>query len=136
MRNRRKHIEDAVEVDMTPMLDIVFIMLIFFIVTTSFVKESGIELLRPQKHVDNPPIIPDQRPIVIEISANNDVSVSGRLIDIDAVRANIETAKAQSPKSAVIVRAHQDAASGIVVKAVDQSKLAGAVAVTVLKKPS
>ncbi|MET1256316.1 ExbD/TolR family protein [Aliikangiella maris] len=133
MRRQRKQYDDDSEVDMTPMLDIVFIMLIFFIVTTSFVKEDGIEIARPPA---NPP--PDQpinpnRPILISINANSDVEMDGRLIDVDAIQPNIETARAKKPKAAVVVMADESAKSGVVVRAVDQAKLAGAGTVTVIK---
>ena len=85
MRKHRSHNEDETEVDMTPMLDIVFIMLIFFIVTTSFVKEDGIELNRPAA---NPPETPNEsptRPILIEINENSEVSIKGRMIDVKAI---------------------------------------------------
>ena len=133
MRKHRNHNEDETEVDMTPMLDIVFIMLIFFIVTTSFVKEDGIELNRPAA---NPPETPNEsptRPIVIEINENSEVSIKGRLIDVKAIEANVQSARAKSPKSLIIVRAHESATSGVVVSAVDQARLAGADKVTVVK---
>ena len=133
MRKQRKHAEDDTEVDMTPMLDIVFIMLIFFIVTTSFVKEEAIEIGRPPA---NPP--PDQpkspqRPILITIDGNSDVTMAGRLIDVDAIQPNVETARAKRPKASVVVMADESARSGVVVRAVDQATLAGAGAVTVVK---
>lgn len=133
MRKHRKHNEDETEVDMTPMLDIVFIMLIFFIVTTSFVKEDAIVLNRPAA---NPPETPNEsptRPILIEINDNSEVSIKGRLVDVKAIRANVETARAKSPKALVIVRAHESATAGVVVSAVDQARLAGAEKVTVVK---
>ena len=133
MRKHRSHNEDETEVDMTPMLDIVFIMLIFFIVTTSFVKEDGIELNRPAA---NPPETPNEsptRPIVIDINENSEVSLKGRMIDVKAIEANVQSARAKSPKSLIIVRAHEAATSGVVISAVDQARLAGADKVTVIK---
>ncbi len=135
MRRSRKNNEDETEVDMTPMLDIVFIMLIFFIVTTSFVKEDGIVLNRPPA---NPP--PDQpenpkRPILISINDNSDIEMDGRIIDVDAIQPNVETARAKRPKAQVVVMAGESAQSGLVVRAVDQAKLAGSGEVTVVKEP-
>ena len=132
MRIRRKINPQETEVDMTPMLDIVFIMLIFFIVTTSFVKESGIVVNRPpsEQNHDPQPII---TPILIEIDANNDIRIGGRFIDLDSIQANVETARSRNPKAPVVVKVHEAATSGIVVRAVDQSKLAGAGQVTVIK---
>ena len=133
MRRLKKQLNgDTTEVDMTPMLDIVFIMLIFFIVTTTFVKEDGIELGRPE--VSSPTTAP--KSILISISDLNDITLDGRLIDIDAVQANVETARAANPKSSVVIKAHQASKSGVVVRAVDQAKLAGAGSVMVVKSDS
>ena len=133
MRKHRSHNEDDTEVDMTPMLDIVFIMLIFFIVTTSFVKEDGIVLNRPAANPPETPNEPPTRPILIEINENSEVSIKGRLIDVKAIEANVQSARAKSPKALVIVRAHESATAGTVISAVDQARLAGADKVTVVK---
>jgi len=131
--NQRVPPEQQAEIDLTPMLDVVFIMLIFFIVTTSFVKEDGIVLNRPAA---NPPETPNEsptRPILIEINENSEVSIKGRLIDVKAIEANVQSARAKSPKALVIVRAHESATAGTVISAVDQARLAGADKVTVVK---
>jgi biopolymer transport protein ExbD len=136
MRKNRNATDAESDVDMTPMLDIVFIMLIFFIVTTSFVKEDGIVIHRPSK-VDDPIPNPDpKRPIVIDISDTSEVTMSGRIVDSKAIRANIETARSQNPDAIVIVRAHDSATAGVVISAVDQSRLAGVEKVTVVKPAS
>lgn len=135
MRKFRLRKEAETEVDMTPMLDIVFIMLIFFIVTTSFVKENGIVIMRPAKN-DNPLPTPDSQPIVIDINDNSEISIAGRFVDTNAIRANVETARAKSPQSIVVVRAHQLASVNSVISAVDQSRLAGVSNVTVVKPAS
>ncbi len=135
MRKFRLRKEAESEVDMTPMLDIVFIMLIFFIVTTSFVKENGIVILRPASNTDNP-TKSDISPILIEINDNSEVSIAGRLVDTNAIRANVETARAKNPNSIVIVRANELATVNSVISAVDQSRLAGANNVTVVKPAS
>lgn len=131
-RKHRHVIEDETEVDMTPMLDIVFIMLIFFIVTTSFIKEAGIEITRPNNNQSEAPPNPTS-PIVVRISDTGDVSLAGRLIDVAAVQANIETARSKKPKAAVIVQVHENAQTGILVRVVDQAKKAGIPQVTVTK---
>ena len=86
---RRHHIEDEAEINITPMLDIVFIMLIFFIVTTSFVKEQGLEVSRPS---NSPPkeIKQKKGPIVVKIDAAGLISVKGRILEPRAVQANLE----------------------------------------------
>lgn len=133
MRKHRKHSDDETEVDMTPMLDIVFIMLIFFIVTTSFTKEDGIVIDRPAAAPDKTDDKTPTRPIIIEINDLSEVTMGGRLVDVEAIRANVETARANSPKALIIVQAHEDAKTGVVIRAVDQAKLAGAEKVTVVK---
>jgi len=135
MRRARKHYEDETDVDMTPMLDIVFIMLIFFIVTTSFTKEDAIVLNRPKPSPDTEVVPPEHlRPIVIEIDDLSIIRMDGREIDPNAVRANVETARAKKPKAAVVVVAHEKAKAGVVVSSVDQAKLAGADQILVDKK--
>ncbi|MDH5433473.1 MAG: biopolymer transporter ExbD [Gammaproteobacteria bacterium] len=135
MRRARKHFDDETEVDMTPMLDIVFIMLIFFIVTTSFVKEEAIVLNRPKPSPDTDVVPPEHlRPIVIEIDDLSVVRMDRREVDVNAIRANVETARAKKPKAAVVVVAHEKAKAGVVVSAVDQAKMAGAEQILVDKK--
>jgi len=136
MRRKNKYDTAETEVDMTPMLDIVFIMLIFFIVTTSFVRESGIVIQRPSANKDDKPDIDNPAPILIDISDTSEVSIAGRLVDPNAIRANVETARSASPESLVIVRAHESANTGVVITAVDQARLAGAEKVTVVKPAS
>lgn len=126
MRKRPKHADEEAEVDMTPMLDIVFIMLIFFIVTTSFTKESGVDLSRP---APVPPDTPQNKekiiPIVFVIDQNDIVTMDGREIDFRAVGANVEREKAKYPKSAVIVNVHPDASNEAMIKVVDAAREAG-----------
>jgi len=131
MRRAPKHSDDEAEVDMTPMLDIVFIMLIFFIVTTSFVKESGIELSRPSNAPDQPEDSKSTIPILFVIDANDVITLDGREIDFRAVGANVERKKAKNPKSAVIVNAHPDSTTDTLVKVVDAARKAGVTQVNV-----
>ncbi|PVZ72632.1 biopolymer transporter ExbD [Pelagibaculum spongiae] len=107
---------------MTPMLDIVFIMLIFFIVTTSFVKESGIDVHRPTAATAT---TVDKANIIIAIEANGAVWIDKRQIDIASVRANIEQLKVENPEGAVVIQADVDSRSGLVVEVMDQVRLAG-----------
>ncbi len=126
MRKRPSHDEDETEVDMTPMLDIVFIMLIFFIVTTSFTKESGVDLSRPAAVPPDAPQ-PEKRkvPIIFVIDQNDIVTMDGREIDFRAVGANVEREKAKHPKSVVIVNVHPDASNEAMIKVVDAARQAG-----------
>ncbi len=133
MRKHRHVIEDETEVDMTPMLDIVFIMLIFFIVTTSFIKESGIEINRPES-TDTPPPESSISPIAIRISDTDDVRIGTSLIEVAQVEARVSAALAKRPKAAVIVQAAEAAHTGIVVGVVDAVRKAGIERVTVLRE--
>ena len=108
-RLRRGNSEEEADIDLTPMLDVVFIMLIFFIVTASFVKETGIEISRPdQTPQDTPPPEDENQNIVFQVSANNEIWINGRRIDTRAVRANIEQLYAENPEAAVIIQAHKE----------------------------
>ncbi len=133
MSRRHRHvIEDETEVDMTPMLDIVFIMLIFFIVTTSFIKEDGIEINRPNKNQSEAPPNPTS-PIVIRISDTGDVTIGVSLIEVAQVEARVSAALSKKPKAAVIVMTSESARTGIVIGVVDAVKKAGIAQVTVMK---
>ncbi|KPK57980.1 MAG: biopolymer transporter ExbD [Gammaproteobacteria bacterium] len=124
MRRRiATHGEEA-EINITPMLDIVFIMLIFFIVTTSFVKEVGIDVNRPS----NAPVQEQKMSevIAIRIDETGMISVQNREVDIRAVRANIESELATKPEAAVVVISDRDADAGLLVRVIDQARVAGA----------
>ena len=133
MRKNKRRDDDDTEVDMTPMLDIVFIMLIFFIVTTSFVKESGIDINRPKP--DKSEQESNIRPILIAIDENSEITMGSQIVDVDAIIARVQVARAQRPKAGIVVMAHADAYSGLVVRAVDSAKLAGGGTITVVREP-
>ncbi len=119
---------DETAIDMTPMLDIVFIMLIFFIVTTSFVKEAGLEVNRPTASSAQ---TVKKGNIMVAIGAAGDVWVDKRRIEVDAVRANIERLSAESPDGAVVIQADTEANAGVVVKVMDQIKMAGVESISI-----
>ena len=128
---RRKHrANDEAEINITPMLDIVFIMLIFFIVTTSFVKEKGLEVSRPSS---TPPkeITQSKGPIVIKIDANGNITLKGRMLENMAVEANLEREKAEKPESPLIVAAHPEAETDSLVTVLDAAKAVGIGSVSV-----
>jgi biopolymer transport protein ExbD len=112
------------------MLDIVFIMLIFFIVTTSFVKEKGLEVSRPSK---SPPkeIEQDKGPIVVRIDSAGLISVKGRILEPRAVVANLEREKAEKPASPLIVAAHPEADTEALVTVLDAARAVGIESVNV-----
>ncbi len=129
MRRRQREYDEA-EINITPMLDIVFIMLIFFIVATSFVKEKGIEVSRPS---NSPPkeMKRNKGPIVVKIDANGNIMMKGRMLDRMAVGANIEREKAEKPDSPLIIAAHPDADTAALVTILDAAEAAGVASVSV-----
>jgi biopolymer transport protein ExbD len=122
MRRRRDRRKSESEVNLTPMLDVVFIMLIFFIVTASFVKESGIEISRPGASTA---VRKEKGNILIAISADNQIWMNRRQVDPRALRANIERMHAENPQGAVIIQADKEAKTGLLVKVMDAARSAG-----------
>jgi biopolymer transport protein ExbD len=117
---------------MTPMLDIVFIMLIFFIVTTSFVKESGIDVNRPGAQTTERK---ERGNILIAITSQNDIWIDKRQIEVRAVRANVERLHAENPEGAVIIQADKESKNGLLVEVIDQTRLAGVTNVSIAATP-
>ena len=120
--------EEETEINMTPMLDVVFIMLIFFIVTTSFVRETGVEVNRPL--AESSEKLP-QNAILIAITSSNQIWVDRHRIDARAIRRNIERLLAENPDSTVIIQADETAPTGTLINVLDQTKLAGAKSIAV-----
>lgn len=120
---RRKEVDDS-QIDLTPMLDVVFIMLIFFIVTASFVNESGLAVDRPPTS-DQPPPDSENTNIVFRVSESNDIMLEGRRIDIRSVRANVERLHAEKPEAKVVINAHPKAKTETYVLISDQAREAG-----------
>ena len=127
---RRRHSDDEAEINITPMLDIVFIMLIFFIVTTSFVKEKGLEVSRPS---NSPPreVKQDKGPIVVKIDSSSLISVKGRVLKPGATEAVLEREKAEKPASPLIIAAHPAADTESLVTVLDAAKAVGIESVSV-----
>ncbi len=122
MRRRQDRRKNESEVNLTPMLDVVFIMLIFFIVTASFVKESGIEISRPGASTA---VKKERGNILIAISAHDQIWMNRRQVDPRALRANIERAHAENPQGAVVIQADKEAKTGLLVKVMDAARSAG-----------
>ena len=122
MRRKRKNISDENPLDLTPMMDIVFIMLIFFIVTTSFVKETGVDISR---HNAETAERDEKGNILVAITENNEIWIDKRRVDLKAVRANIERLKIEYPEGSVIIQADMLSKSGLLVETMDQIRLAG-----------
>ena len=114
--------EAETALDMTPMLDIVFIMLIFFIVTTSFVKESGVTVSTPQAESASQQ---ENANIFIAITADGEVWVDRRPVDSRSVRAIVARLHADNPEGSVIIQADEEASTRMLVDVMDQVRLAG-----------
>lgn len=127
MIRRHRHADEA-EINITPMLDIVFIMLIFFIVTTSFVKETGIEVSRPTANTAKKQ---QKGNILIAIRDNGEIWMEKRQIELRAVRANVERAHAENPEGSVVIVADRGSETGTLVEVMDQVKLAGVEAISI-----
>jgi biopolymer transport protein ExbD len=128
-RHSFKPTEEENEVNLTPMLDVVFIMLIFFIVTASFVKEAGIDVTRPDSNQQQQES--KKKSILISITRTNEIWIQKRRVDVRAGRANVERLLAENPESAVVVQAAEDAENGTFVRVLDQARLAGAINVSI-----
>ncbi len=114
--------EEESEINITPMLDVVFIMLIFFIVTATFVKEAGIEVNRPDAATA---VKQEKANILVAIGPNNDIWIDRRQIDIRSVRPNIERLHAENPEAPVIIQPHPESSTEAMIHIMDSARLAG-----------
>ena len=114
--------EEEATIDMTPMLDVVFIMLIFFIVTASFVKEAGIDVNRPDAATA---VKKDRANILVAISDKGEIWINKRRIDERAVQANIERLHAENPQGTVVIQADKKATTETLIKVMDAARSAG-----------
>lgn len=122
MARRKSAIEEETEINITPMLDVVFIMLIFFIVTTSFVRETGIDPNRPEAWTAT---TKERGNILIAVSSTNEIWMNKGRVEIEQIRAMVEAALAESPESSVVIVVDEDAATGNLIDLMDQVRLAG-----------
>lgn len=109
-------------IDLTPMLDVVFIMLIFFIVTATFIKESGIEVNRPSAVTA---VTQERASILVAIDAQNNIWIERRQVDFRAVRPNIQRLHMENPQGAVVIQADQESKTEVLVKVIDAARAAG-----------
>ncbi|MEM7330287.1 MAG: biopolymer transporter ExbD [Pseudomonadota bacterium] len=114
MRGRNIKSSNEANVDLTPMLDIVFILLIFFIVTSTFIQEDAIALEPPPPSCAKCPK-PETQSILIYVDAANTVRIGGDLYDIGNVRSGVERRRAEMPTAAVIIQAHPEARTGTII---------------------
>ena len=133
---RRSQISSAVaeeeDINLTPMLDVVFILLIFFIVTANFIKEPGLEVNRPDAETS---AIQENAAILIAIGATNDIWIDGRRIDVRQVKANITKLLADNPQGSVVIQADEKATADSIIAVMDQSREAGVFAISLASEP-
>ena len=128
MRRKRQRNTEESDIDITPMMDVVFIMLIFFIVTATFVKESGIDVTRPDAQTATKQ---NRVGILVAINEYNEIWINRREVDINAVRANIERLHAENPQGGAVIQADKNAQTGTLVEVMDQIRLAGVQAISI-----
>ena len=122
-RVRSQQSQEEGEIDLTPMLDVVFIMLIFFIVTATFVKEIGLDVNSPDKNQNVKDA--DKQSIVVQITNRDRIRIRGRDVDVRAVRANIERLHAENPEAPVVVQPHPDSTTNTMIQVMDAARQAG-----------
>ena len=122
--NIKKVEENNGEIDLTPMLDVVFIMLIFFIVTATFIKEPGIEVIRPDSVTSDK--IKNQS-ILVAISSTNDIWINKTKIDSRTVKTVIERMHAENPKGAVVIQADNESTAEMFAIVADAAREAGVI---------
>jgi biopolymer transport protein ExbD len=127
-RHSRRQSGGIAEINMTPLIDMVFILLIFFIVTTSFVKETGVDVNRPSAKTA---VEKERANILISIRENDEIWMDQRQIDRRAVRANVERMYAENPEGSVIILADEEAKTGLLIEVMDQARLAGVATVSI-----
>lgn len=119
---RRQSKQEEAQIDLTSMLDIVFIMLIFFIVTSSFVRESGVEVNRPTA---SNVVSQKEAGIFVAVTSANDIYIDKRMVDVERVQATLEHLLLDKPDASLVIQADEHAYSGTVVKVMDAAKGAG-----------
>lgn len=120
-RNRRQRRKSA-ELNMSPLIDMIFILLIFFVVTTSFVKEAGVDVQRPVAQTAE---AKESTNVVLAITKENVIVVEGKPIDVRSVQSYMERFLMQNPNGSVVLAADRDSRSGIVIQVLDACRLAG-----------
>ena len=120
------------DINITPMLDIVFIMLIFFIVTTSFVKEPGVDPVRPLAETSEPK---PRGNILIGVTHDGQVWMNNRRIELSDVRQLVEDVVTENPESSAILIADEAAPTGILIDIMDQVRAGGVFSIAVAAEP-
>ena len=124
--------DDESEINLTPMLEVVFIMLIFFIVTANFIKEPGLEINRPDSDTAE---TQENAAILIAVGSNDEVWMDGRRIDVRQVKANVVKMLADNPKGSVVIQADEQAVADTIIKVMDGAREAGVNAISLASEP-
>lgn len=119
---------DEATIDLTPMLDVVFILLIFFIITAAFVREVTIDIQRPE---NRPPTTKHSPSLVVEVDDQNRFAIDGRSVDRRSLRAYIERYHAKNRDAAVIINAHKQSQAGAIVRVADAARSAGVFTISI-----
>ena len=114
--------DEESSIDITPMLDVVFIMLIFFIVTATFIKESGIDIDKPSAATA---VVQEKASILVAIDADNNVWINRRQVDLRSVRSIVERLHAENPKGTLVIQADKESKNDTLVQVMDASRRAG-----------
>ena len=122
MRSRRQQQEEEQEINLTPMLDVVFIMLIFFIVTATFVKQAGVEVTRPEAVTAEKQ---KRIAILIAITDEDEIWINNKVVEVRSVRFVVERLHAENPQGGVVIQADLKSKSGLVIDVMDQLKETG-----------
>ena len=118
--------------NITPLIDMVFILLIFFAVNASFIKEAGVEIERPSARTAE---IQQKANIMIAVTSNDEVWIDRQRVDPRSVRGHVERLHAENPEGAVVILADDDSKTGLVIEVLDQTRLAGVENVAVAATP-
>jgi biopolymer transport protein ExbD len=129
-----KRNKDETNIDLTPMLDVVFILLIFFVVTASFLKENAMEI-EGQDPNNNPPPPSNDQPqnVLIQIDSRNQIFFNQERIDISAIRARVASARAENPSASVIIRPDKQSSANALVEAMNSAREAGVSTISVME---
>ena len=125
-------VEEKDEPNITPMLDVVFILLIFFIVTANFIKEPGLEINRPDSDTAE---TQENAAILIAVGPTGEVWMDGRRIDVRQVKANVVKMLADNPQGSVVIQADEKAVADTIIKVMDGAREAGVNAISLASEP-
>lgn len=129
-----KRKKDVSEIDLTPMLDVVFILLIFFVVTATFLKESALDMQGQDPNNNPPPLsLDDPQNVLIIINAQNLITFNQERVDISAVRARVAQQRAENPSASVIVRPDKNSTAGALVNVMNAAREAGVTNISVME---